>query len=123
MGSHTSRHTLNDDRTDSQVGNDNQERSAVEVENMKENPTEANAYAFGKGVDSGNSPISMESVPVTEGIIMESCGPLSSVTNVEAPNSSGEGVSHDLVLKHVGMLTTESDVEHVGNKVQDGLKV
>lgn len=89
---------------------------------MKENPTEDDANALGKSVDSGKIPDCMVRVPVTKGIIMGSSGPPSSVINANVLNPSEESTSHDLVLKHVGVLNTTSEAGHMGKKDQNGLQ-
>nr|POE90985.1 hypothetical protein CFP56_05358 [Quercus suber] len=111
----------NSDRTEGWDGNVNLEQTAAEVENENENPIETNGYGFGKGVDSGNSPAFTESVPVTEGVCLEACGPPSSVTNVEVLKSSGVNNVNDLALNHVDRSNTKSEAVHVITKVQDGL--
>ena len=87
------------------------------------NPTVTNGYGFGKGVNSGNSPDFVEKDSVTEGIIMEGCGPSISVTEAEKLNSSKGSLSNELALNQVDGLTNGSDDSHVASNMQNGLQV
>ena len=80
------------DRTEGRAGEVNLKRAVAVEEKNQANPTVTNGYGFGKGVNSGDSPDFVEKDSVTEGIIMEGCGPSISVTEAEKLNS-GKGAS------------------------------
>ena len=92
--------------------------SAAEYKITKENPNEDNSHAIGKNVKSGISTVCTESVSKTKGIIMESLGPPSSMSNTEAPNLNWENISHDFVSQHVDVMLPTLSVGHMGRKEQ-----
>lgn len=67
----------------------------------KANLTEGDTHAKGKNVRSRIFPVCMKSDSEAAEIITERLGPLSSISNIEAPNSKWETISHNLALQHV----------------------
>ena len=110
------------DRTEGRAGEVNLKRAAAVEEKNQANPTVTNGYGFGKGVNSGDSPDFVEKDSVTEGIIMEGCGPSISVTEAEKLNSGKGSLSNELALNQVDGLTNGSDDSHASN-MQNGLQV
>lgn len=111
------------DRTEGRAGEVNLKQAAAVEEKNQSNPTVTNGYGFGKGVNSGNSPDFVEKDSVTEGIIMEGCGPSISVTEAEKLNSSKGSLSNELALNQVDGLTNGSDDSQVASNMQNGLQV
>lgn len=85
-GSTTNLQPINEARIEAQVGNNSLEVPTAEYEITKENPTKEVSHAIGKNVKSGISTVCTERVSEIEGIIMESLGPPSSVSNIEVPS-------------------------------------
>ena len=117
-GSTMNSQPLNEARTKAQVENNSLEVSAAEYKITKENPNEDDSHAIGKNVKSGISTVCTESVSKIEGIIMESLGPPSSMSNIEAPILNWENISHDFVSQHMDVMLPTSSVGHVGRKEQ-----
>ena len=90
----------------------------MEYKITNENPNEEDSHAIGKNVKSRISTVCTESVSKTKGIIMESLGPPSSMSNTEAPILNWENISHDFVLQHVDVMLPTSSVGHMGRKEQ-----